>query len=274
MASDQQNNLVKEQDDLSGVDWFHRLVDTMHRLRQPDGCPWDREQTHETLKEYLAEEAAELFDAIDEEDDNGMKEELGDVMLQVVFHAQIADEEGRFAVNDVCRECCEKLWRRHPHVFGESQVQNSQEVLKQWDEIKKGEKEQAPESAVSNVPRHLPALHRAHKMQKKAAKTGFDWPSTEGVIAKIEEELGELKEAVDEENKDAVSEEIGDLLFAVVNLSRYKEQLAEDLLHQAVQKFESRFRKMEKYFADRDVSLEDCSIEELESVWQQMKETC
>lgn len=271
MRSERQDNLETGQDNLSQVDWFRRLVDTMRRLRQPDGCPWDREQTHGTLKEYLAEEAAELFDAIDEEDDIGMKEELGDVLLQVVFHAEIAEEEKRFDVNDVCRECCEKLWRRHPHVFGESRVENADDVLKQWDEIKKDEKQQVPDSAVSNVPRHLPALHRAQKMQKKAAKTGFDWPSTEGVIAKIEEELGELKAAVEEDNSEAVSEEIGDLLFAVVNLSRYREHLAEELLHQAVQKFDSRFRKMEQYFEERETRLEDCTIQDLEKVWQRVK---
>lgn len=269
MASEQYNS-GSEQNNLSKTDWFYRLVDTMRRLRQPGGCPWDREQTHETLKEYLAEEAAELFDVIDEEDDSGMQEELGDVLLQVVFHAQIAEDEGRFAVNDVCRVCCEKLWRRHPHVFGESRVENSAEVLKQWEEIKKSEKQEA-DSAVSNVPRHLPALHRAQKMQKKAAKTGFDWPSTKGVIAKIEEELGELKAAIEQEKTTAISEEIGDLLFAVVNLSRHKEQLAEETLHQAIQKFDSRFREMEDYFSDQNICLEDCTIQELENVWQRVK---
>jgi len=173
-------------------DWLAELVAIMARLRAPGGCPWDREQTHRSLQEYLTEESAELFEAIDEGDDAGMVEELGDILLQVVFHCQIAAEDGRFNIQDSARTVCEKLVRRHPHVFGQSNVADADGVVKQWEEIKKEEKRDRRPSVLSGVPRHLPALHRAQKTQRKAAKVGFDWPDIDGVIGKIDEELAEV----------------------------------------------------------------------------------
>lgn len=252
-------------------DWVDRLIEIMARLRAPAGCPWDREQTHSTLKQYLAEEAAELFDAIDEDDDAGMVEELGDVLLQVVFHAQIGAEDGRFDIQDVARTCCEKLIRRHPHVFAESDVADAAGVLRQWEEIKREEKPDRHPSALAGVPRSLPALHRAHKMQRKAAKVGFDWPSVDGVIAKIEEELAEVKQAIAEDDEGAVADEIGDLLFAVVNLSRFQERVAEELLHDSIRKFERRFQHLEKLLERNGRKAMDCDLAELEALWQQSK---
>ncbi len=254
------------------TDWVLELVEIMRRLRAPGGCPWDREQTHQTLKEFLAEEAAELFDAIDEDDDDAIIEELGDVLLQVVFHAQIGREEGRFELQDVARRCCEKLIHRHPHVFADSEAKDADAVLRQWDKIKKVEKQAIRKSALSGVPRHLPALHRAFKMQKKAAKVGFDWPSIEGVIAKIDEELAELKEALAANDSEAVSEETGDLLFSVVNLSRFHKRVPEELLHDTVKKFEQRFQRIEKNLEDRGRVPEDCSLDELEALWNEAKQ--
>ena len=257
----------------SSTDWLQRLADIMRTLRAPGGCPWDREQTHRSLKEFLAEEAAELYDAIDDGDDEEIREELGDILLQVVFHATIAEEEKRFDLQDVAKVCCEKLLRRHPHVFGENEVEDADGVVRQWDQIKKEEKGDKRPSVLSGVPRHLPALHRAHKMQHKAAKVGFDWPTVDGVMAKIEEELGEVKHALAAGDPDAVEEEIGDLLFAVVNLSRFQKRVAEELLHGTIRKFESRFQKMENVLAAQSLAMEDCTLEELEALWQESKRT-
>lgn len=255
-------------------DYALELVEIMRRLRAPDGCPWDREQTHESLKEYLAEEAAELFDAIDTNDVDEVREELGDILLQVVFHCQIAEEKGRFDFQDVARGICEKLVRRHPHVFGETSVDDADGVVRQWDAIKKDEKkgDTTRKSVISGVPRSLPALHRAHKIQRKAAKVGFDWPSVEGVIAKIEEELEEVREAVALGDDTHLAEEIGDLLFAVVNLSRYREQLAEDLLHNTIAKFERRFHHIEEQLERRGLAPENCTLDELDELWNQAKQ--
>lgn len=253
-------------------DFVIKLVDILAALRAPDGCPWDREQTHDTLKYYLIEESGELLDAIDEQDDHAMMDELGDLLLQIVFHSQIAAERGAFTLQDVARVCCEKMIRRHPHVFGEAEVDGADGVVKQWEEIKRLEKpDAAPVSALSGVPRHLPALHRAHKIQKKAAKVGFEWATIAGALAKIEEELAEVKEALQHRNDEAVAEEIGDLLFAVVNLSRFRKHYAEDLLHQTVRKFERRFRLMENTLKDADKAPENCSLAELSKAWDGAK---
>ncbi|OPZ24931.1 MAG: Nucleoside triphosphate pyrophosphohydrolase [Lentisphaerae bacterium ADurb.BinA184] len=252
-------------------DWLRELVRIMARLREPGGCPWDREQTHATLKEYLSEESAELFDAIDDHDDPGMVEELGDLLLQIVFHCQIASEEGRFSLDDAARVCCEKLIRRHPHVFGDSEVSTAEGVLRQWERIKKDEKSASRPSALSGVPRHLPALHRAQKMQRKAARVGFDWPDADGVVAKIEEELGEVKAALRSGRPEELAGEIGDLLFAVVNLSRFENHQAEELLHRTVRKFERRFRRVEALLAERGRTPEESSLEEMDTLWDQAK---
>ncbi|MBT3379200.1 MAG: nucleoside triphosphate pyrophosphohydrolase [Lentisphaerae bacterium] len=254
------------------VDSVAELVDILTALRAPGGCPWDREQTHETLKYYLVEESGELLDAIDERNDPAMMDELGDVLLQIVFHAQIASERGAFSLEDVARACCDKMIRRHPHVFGHADVDGADGVIRQWEEIKRLEKgDAAPDSAVAGVPRHLPALHRAHKIQKKAAKVGFEWATIDGAIAKIEEELAEVKDALQNRDDSEVAEEIGDLLFAVVNLSRFRQHYAEDLLHQTVRKFERRFRHMEDALGTAGRELEQCSLDELSDAWDSAK---
>jgi len=252
-------------------DYVQELVRILDRLRGENGCPWDREQTHRTLKECLVEETAELCDAIDDNNDDNMAEELGDVLLQVVFHCQIAAEEKRFNLQDIARGICQKLIWRHPHVFSNTNLEGADEVIHQWGRIKRAEKKRASDSRLAGVPRSLSALHRAHNIQGKAAKAGFDWPAVAGVIAKIEEELAEVRKAIECEDDRAIGEEIGDLLFSVVNLSRWQHHLAEDLLHATVKKFQNRFEKIEKSLAEVSKSPEDCSIDELERLWQEAK---
>src|ERR1700747_2994428 len=192
-----------------------RLKQIVERLRSPDGCPWDREQTHESLKPHIIEECYELIDAIDEKDDQGMEEELGDLLLQVVLHAQMASEEGRFDFDAVADVISEKLICRHPHVFGDTKLATSDAVLKQWDAIKRGEKTDR-ESALDGVPRGLPGLAKAQKMQSKAARGGFDWPDAVGPLEKVKEEISEIEQAGTGEK---LAEELGDLLFSVVNFA-------------------------------------------------------
>ena len=256
-------------------DAINELVRVMEQLRAPDGCPWDRQQDHYSLKEYLREETAELLDAIDEEDDPAMIEELGDVLLQVVFHAQLAREEGRFSLDVVAKKCSEKLVRRHPHVFRESEVADVPEVLQQWEAIKRQEKRNRTSgtpSALAGVPKQLCALQRAYKMQKKAASVGFDWPAVEEVCQKIEEELNEVRQALKGGDDQFISEEIGDLLFSVANLGRFTGKNPEELLQRTVHKFEHRFSRMEE-LAGRDgrEDLDSCTLEELNDYWEQAK---
>lgn len=258
-------------------DWVAELVDVMARLRAPDGCPWDREQTHASLKRFLVEESAELLDAIDEGDDAKIVDELGDVLLQVVFHARIAEEEGRFDLSRVARHCCEKIVRRHPHVFGDRQAATAADVLEVWKEVKWEEQKQrgGPRplaSALDGVPRHLPALHRAYKIQKKAARVGFDWPTIDGVMAKIEEEFAEVREALARGDREAAGDEIGDLLFAVVNLSRFIDCEPEDRLRQTIRKFARRFANIEAALRAQRKKPEECSLEELDALWEKSKQ--
>jgi len=254
------------------TDYVQQLVDIFAQLRAPDGCPWDREQTHQSLKPYIVEETAELLDAIDEKDDEGMADELGDVLLQIVFHCQIAREEGRFDLQEAARRCCEKMIRRHPHVFGDGAVADASGVVDQWEQIKRTERAGAKRtSAVSGVPRHLPALHRASKMQKRAAKVGFEWPSVDGAIAKIDEELAEVKDALASGSDVEVSEEIGDLLFAVVNLSRFRNQCPEQLLHGTIRKFEERFHCLEELLREQGRTPEQSSLAEMAELWELAK---
>ncbi len=254
-------------------DQVTRLVEILARLRAPGGCPWDREQTHQSLKYYMVEETGEFLDAVDDNDPDAMADELGDLLLQIVFHCQIASEHKRFGLQDVARICCEKMVRRHPHVFADTHVQDADGVVDQWEQIKRAEKgDRQPDSAVSSVPRHLPALHRAQKIQKRAAKVGFEWPTVDGALAKVDEELAELRDALHRNDDDAAAEETGDLLFAVVNLSRYRSHYAEDLLHGTVRKFEHRFRTMEALLARDGKQPEDCAIAELEAAWNAAKQ--
>ncbi len=248
-----------------------RLRAIMHRLRAPGGCPWDAEQTHESLVPNLIEEAYETVDTIQRGDFEHLKEELGDLLLQVVFHSEIAEETGRFTLDDVARGISDKLVRRHPHVFGESNAADTDAVLRQWDEIKRAEKGDEEELYLHGVGKGLPALLRASKLQKKASKVGFDWPVEIGVIAKIREELLELEAAVDAQDLAAVSEEMGDLLFSVVNLARFRNVDPEVLMAAANTKFEKRFGEMERILSSKGLTLEAATPAQMEDAWESAK---
>ena len=265
-----------KQDEKVTTDWLDEAVRLMARLRAKDGCPWDHQQTHVSLKRYLVEETAELLDAIDEGDDQALQDELGDVLLQVLFHAQIAAEDARFDVQGVAQRLCEKLIRRHPHVFADRKIDHAEGVVAQWEQIKDQERKNRPSqettpSILQGVPKHLPALHRAYKVQKKAAQVGFDWPQVEGVFDKIQEELAELREAMDLDDKAAVAEEMGDLLFAVTNLSRFLGHFPEEALHKAVRKFENRFLRVEQRLLEQNKTPDMCDLEELDALWEKAK---
>ena len=248
-----------------------RLRAIMHRLRAPGGCPWDAEQTHESIVPNLIEEAYETVDTIQRGDHEHLKEELGDLLLQVVFHSEMAEEAGRFNLDDVARGISEKLVRRHPHVFGESDAADSDAVLQQWDAIKRTEKGDGEKPYLHGVGKGLPGLLRASKLQKKAAKVGFDWPVETGVIAKIREELLELESAIDEQDLDAVSEELGDLMFSVVNLARFRKIDPEVLMTAANNKFENRFGEMERILKSRNLTLEAATAAQMEEAWEAAK---
>ncbi len=256
---------------------FNRLIDIMKRLRAPNGCPWDREQDYLSLRRYILEEAYELIEAIESGDLDNMTEECGDLVLQVVFVSQIAAERGDFNICDVLNYISSKLVRRHPHVFGDVTVENSDEVLKNWEQIKLGEKKEKhkDESVISGVPRGLPALLRSFRIQEKAAKVGFDWPKNhiEDVLAKVDEEVGEVKEAIAAGDKKAVADELGDVLFIVTNLSRHLKIDPETALHQATDKFAKRFKIVEKNVAESGRKWDEFSLEELDRLWKKAKTT-
>jgi MazG family protein len=248
-----------------------RLRAIMHRLRAPGGCPWDAEQTHESLVTNLIEESYETVDAIQRRDFEHLKEELGDLLLQVVFHSEIAEGAGRFNLDDVARGISDKLVRRHPHVFAHSDAATTDAVLQQWDEIKRTEKGDHEQPYLHGVGKGLPALLRAAKLQKKAAKVGFDWPDEAGVLAKLHEELQELDDAVDEGDAAAIDEELGDLLFSVVNLARFRKLDPEILMAAANTKFEKRFNAMEQALKQDGLSLEPANVGRMEQSWQAAK---
>jgi MazG family protein len=250
-----------------GVAELDRLRAIMHRLRAPGGCSWDAEQTHESLVPNLIEEAYETVDAIRRGDDTDMREELGDLLLQVVFHSEIAQETGRFDLDSVAKGISDKLVRRHPHVFGEAVAGDPDAVLKQWDEIKRGEKGEEDVPYLHGTGKGLPALVRGAKLLKKASKVGFDWPVETGVISKIREELLELQSAIDAQDMPAVEEELGDLLFSVVNLSRFRKIDPEVLMARANTKFECRFGEMEKILKSSGKTLEAATLGDMEDAW-------
>ena len=255
---------------LSAID---RLIDIMATLRSEQGCPWDREQTLETLKPYLIEEAYEVLDAIDREDVDDHREELGDLLLQVVFQSQLRREAGEFVFDDVADAISDKLIRRHPHVFGDVDVADADEVIRNWDAIKKEEKAEAgkKKSALEGVPRSLPALMRAHEVQKRAARTGFDWDDPCQVLDKLDEEVAELKQALNAQQDAEISDELGDLLFTVVNLARKLGRRSEDLLQQANQKFSNRFQEVELLAAERNVDMHSAGLDALDALWDEVK---
>jgi MazG family protein len=257
---------------------INKLLDVMKQLRNPEGgCPWDIEQDFASIAPYTIEEAYEVADAIERNNMKDLQEELGDLLLQVVFHAQMADEEKLFNFDDVARGIAEKLIYRHPHVFGDKSATTADDVLPIWNEQKKKEKaaKQEAEQArlMDDVPKNFPALKLAHKIQKKAACVGFEWDNMKDVWAKVEEELQEFKEAEASGNKKHTEEELGDLLFAVVNYGRMAGYDCEDALRKANIKFINRFNKMETYINKQGKELSDCSLEEMDNVWDMIKKT-
>lgn len=248
---------------------FTRLLDNMRRLRAPDGCPWDREQTHRSLRPYLLEETYEVLDTLDREAYGELKKELGDVLLHIVFHCQLATEEGLFTIEDVLRELNEKLIRRHPHVFGEAKVDDARHVERQWEKIKLNEPHRP--RLLEGVPPHQPALNRAFRVQEKAAGVGFDWPDVAPVWDKVHEELAELKEEVVKNDAARIEQEFGDLLFSMVNLARKLGLNPEDALRGSTEKFMRRFAYIEEQTLSQGKTLHDSTLEEMDKLWELSK---
>ncbi|SFA49425.1 tetrapyrrole methylase family protein / MazG family protein [Parageobacillus thermantarcticus] len=256
---------------------YHRF-ETLRRviatLRGPNGCPWDHKQTHESLKRYLLEETYELFEAIDENDDEHMVEELGDVLLQVVLHAQIGEDEGMFSIDDVIRGITEKMIRRHPHVFGDVIVDNAEQVVENWQRIKEKEKKGRPISLLDDIPKSLPGILKAYEFQKKAAKVGFDWDDVKPMWDKVEEEIAEFKREASGEKttRSRLISEFGDILFALINIARYYDINPEEAIHMTNEKFYRRFSYIEEQARKSGVALTSLSLAELDRFWEEAKE--
>ena len=255
---------------MTGSSSFKKLCDIVAQLRAPGGCPWDREQTHESLLPATIEEAYEVAEAARSKNEAHFREELGDLLLLVVMHAEIAHESGQFDIGSVIAEITEKLVRRHPHVFGESNARDAGAVLKQWEAIKREEKK-TDTHYLASLPRALPALMRAQKAQSKVARVNFDWAELRDVLAKVEEELGEVKSAIEGEDRRSIEDEIGDLLFAVVNLARKTKLDAETALQSATEKFVRRFNLVEDELKTRGKKLGDVDLAELDAIWNAVK---
>jgi MazG family protein len=271
---------------LTPGEWFEKLVAVQKRLRAPNGCPWDREQTHASLRTYLIEEAYEVLDALDSGDDAKFAEEMGDLLLQVIFHSEIARERGRFTVADFIREVDDKKIRRHPHVFGTVHASNTRQVLKNWESIKAQERAaKIPEPAngaansakekhgslLDGVSRNLPAVLEGLQLTRKAARAGFDWHNADGIFEKLREEMAEVRHALNEKQSHKAEEELGDLLFAAVNLARFLQIDPEIALKKANTKFQRRFLEMEKSALARGRAFVDLPREEMESLWDTVK---
>ena len=266
---------------------FKDLVTLMARLRAPAGCPWDREQTFDTIKPFLLEETYEVVDAIDRRDFQELKSELGDLLLQVVFFSQMAAEEGHFNIDEVVERIHTKMVRRHPHVFGGAEARSAGDVLRRWDELKAEERRQhaaaeggeyrPAESLLDGVARNIPAILEAYQLQSRASFVGFDWPGIEGVLEKVEEERRELREACSEKEREQrrarCTDEVGDLLFTVVNASRFLGVEPESALRQANMKFRARFRWVEERLAERGRKPAESTLDEMEELWQRSKES-
>jgi tetrapyrrole methylase family protein/MazG family protein len=251
---------------------LHRLIDIITRLRAPGGCPWDREQTHSSLLPCLLDESYEFFEAVDENSPEKMKEELGDLLLQVVLHAQMGSEAGDFTIEDVAHGICEKLIRRHPHVFGNVEVSSSAEVLINWEQIKKTEKgKEHRKYLVDDIPEAMPALFRAEKIQRRVARVGFDWQDADPAMDKVEEEFAEFREALADNDQAHATEELGDILFALVNVARHKGMCAEEALRAANNKFIRRFKYIEDTCSATGVDITKASLEELDRFWEEGK---
>ncbi len=260
---------------------FDELVAVMAKLRAPGGCPWDREQTYASLAQYLLEEAYETFDAIHEADSTGdtrnLREELGDLLLQVVFHSTIGAERGDFTINDVAEGVTQKLILRHPHVFGDRKLESAEDVLNNWDELKanerkaSGKEERSAESILDEVPVHFPALLEGLKLTKKAAKVGFDWKDHKQIFGKLDEEVAELKDAIGSRDAGEIGEELGDLLFVIVNLARHLDIEPETALKRTNRKFRDRFKYIEASLRSKERSLDEASLEEMDALWNEAK---
>jgi MazG family protein len=257
---------------------IEKLAALVARLRGENGCPWDREQTRETLKPMLVEEAFETLDALDSDDPADLKEELGDLLFQVVFHAQIAREKGEFDLGDVIDRSHDKMTRRHPHIFGEADLKTSEDVLKNWEDIKASEKgitspsrPDSERSLLDGIPKKIPALYRAYQMTAKAARVGFDWRRLEDIFCKLNEEAAELKDAVSSKDMEQIAGEMGDLLFVAVNIARTLGVDPETALERSNRKFERRFRFIEKAVKQQGRELKDASLEEMDALWNEAK---
>lgn len=251
---------------------FRDLVEIMKYLRAPDGCPWDRVQTHESIRSNLIEETYEVIEAIDNKDNKLMQEELGDLLLQVIFHSELAEEDNAFNIDDVVNDICQKLIIRHPHVFGDVKADNSEEALKSWDDVKMATKAQKKQSqAMDSVSKALPSLMRAAKIQQKAAKIGFDWADVNGALEKVSEETQELKDAINNNDSKNQAEELGDLLFSVVNVARFLKIDSEQALYNACDKFTERFRLVENLASERNIDMKTASLSVLDSLWDEVK---
>ena len=261
---------------------FDKLVEIMATLRGPNGCPWDKQQDFNSLKPMLVEEVYEVLEAIDNSDFDGLSEELGDLLLHVVFHAQVAKETGAFDIATVIQKISDKLVRRHPHVFGNESASTPEEVIKNWEAIKAEEKAQKlknrtseERSLLEGIPSKLPAIHEAHQISSRAARVGFDWPDVDGIFEKLQEEVHELKEVIsagaNETRRERLEDEIGDMLFVIVNIARYLKIDSESALKRANRKFKTRFRYMETELAKQGKNLEQTSLEEMEALWQKAK---
>lgn len=253
-------------------DRFDRLMDIMRKLRAPGGCPWDAEQTHDSLKRYLVEEAYEVIEAVDSGNREHLKEELGDLLLQPVFHAAIAEENGDFTMDGVLDAINDKLVRRHPHVFGDEVIESSAAQVQNWEKIKTKEKGVERKSALSGIPPHLPALMQAQKITEKAARVGFDWEHTDQVFAKVMEELHEFQEAMLSGDQKEMESELGDLLFAIVNLGRFLELDPEDALRKTIQRFTRRFSHIEDTLDAQGKRMQESTLEEMDLLWEEAKQ--
>ncbi|ASK61704.1 nucleoside triphosphate pyrophosphohydrolase [Virgibacillus phasianinus] len=251
---------------------FNRLREVISTLRSPNGCPWDQAQTHETLRKYAIEEVYELIEAIDGQDDEGIIEELGDIMLQVMLHSQIGEDDDYFTVDDVIQSITDKMIHRHPHVFGDRKADTVADVYKNWGELKQEEKGNKRISLLDGIPKHFPALSKAAELQSKAAEVGFDWSNADQVWQKLEEEITEVTEAIENKDGSEIEKEFGDVLFVIANLARYYKINAEIALNQTNQKFTSRFRYIEEQLSEAGKQVADTSLEEMDYYWNQAKE--
>jgi len=247
-----------------------KLIDIMSALRSDKGCPWDKEQTSDSLKPFLLEETYEVLEALDEGDSEKIKEELGDLLFQIIFHCQLAKEKNEFDISDVIDEISRKMLNRHPHVFGKTKFKSREHFRKYWEEEKKREGKKR-ESILEGVPKALPALLRAHKLQKKAARVGFDWKKTEDVFEKMNEELEEFRKALKNKKQPEIEDELGDVFFMLVNISRFVGVNPEDALRKTISKFISRFRYIEMKAADKKINLSDMTLKEMDKLWDEAK---